>query len=86
MADAATAYALGFALILVGVAIITAATILIAAKDKKVKTKTAGVIMIGPLPIVFGSDKKTVKTLLQLSIILTMTVIAALLIYYFLFR
>ncbi len=86
MADVATAYILGFAIILVGVAIITAAIILVAAKGKKVKTKVVGVILIGPLPIVFGSDKKTVKTLLQLSIILTTIVISALLIYYFLFR
>ena len=29
---------------------------------KKGKVQGAGVIMIGPIPIIFGTDKKSVKT------------------------
>ena len=32
--------------------------------------KGGGVVVIGPVPIIFGTDKETVKTLLVLSIIL----------------
>ncbi|KXS41530.1 MAG: hypothetical protein AWU59_2055 [Methanolobus sp. T82-4] len=32
--------------------------------------KGGGIIMIGPIPIVFGSDKSSVKTLLILAIVL----------------
>ncbi len=80
----------GFGLVLLGILLLIAAAILITvsrARNVKTKTaKTAGVIIIGPVPIVFGSDKKTVKTLLILSTALTLSLVAALLIYYFLFR
>jgi uncharacterized protein (TIGR00304 family) len=77
-------FVLGTALVILGIFILIAATILASAKRAgKDKTKTAGVIVIGPVPIIFG-DKKTAKTLLKLSITLTALLIIAMLIYYFL--
>ncbi len=86
MFDAGILFTVGFVLLFIGILTIIAVSILIAARGRNAKTKTAGVIIIGPVPIVFGSDKKTVKTLLILSTALTLSLVAALLIYYFLFR
>lgn len=81
-----TLYLLGFTLIFVGVIVLIAASILIAAtRSRSGKTKTAGIVIIGPIPIVFGSDKKTVKTLMVLAIILVIALIAAFLLHYYLF-
>jgi uncharacterized protein (TIGR00304 family) len=82
-------YVLGFALILIGVFIIIIAVILISVsgtKKGKGKVKAAGVVMIGPVPIIFGTDKKSFKTVLTLSIALTVLLIAAMIVYYLLFR
>jgi uncharacterized protein (TIGR00304 family) len=50
----------------------------------KGKVKGAGVIMIGPIPIIFGTDKKSVKSVLALSLALTIALIVALIVYYWL--
>jgi len=85
--DSATLYTLGFALVFVGVLVLIAAIVLIGiTQGRKGETKTAGAIIIGPVPIIFGSDKKSVKTILTLSVALTALLVAAMLIYYFLFR
>jgi len=74
-------------LIFVGVVIFLFATVLIALKrGGKGKTKSAGVIIVGPIPIIFGSDKKSTKDILVLSIILISVLIAGMLLYYILFR
>ncbi len=87
MVDSAALLTLGFALVFVGIIILIAATILTGVfQGKKGKVKAAGVIVVGPVPIVFGSDKKSVKTLLLLSVILTALLIVAMLVYYFLLR
>ncbi|MEM2102093.1 MAG: DUF131 domain-containing protein [Candidatus Bathyarchaeia archaeon] len=69
----------GFLLVVAGVVITFLATVLLAlqaAKTKeKPKTRGGGVIVLGPFPIVFGTDKETVKILLALSIILTVLAI-----------
>jgi uncharacterized protein (TIGR00304 family) len=71
---------------LAGVLVLVAATILIAIRGKNSNAKAAGVIIIGPIPIVLSSDKKSAKTLLTLSALLTALLIVGMLIYYFLFR
>jgi uncharacterized protein (TIGR00304 family) len=40
------------------------------------KFNGGGIVMIGPFPIVFGTDKKSVKTLMLLSIVLIVVVLA----------
>ena len=87
MTDSAALYTLGFMLIFVGVVIFLLAIVLIALKHGgKGKTKSTGVIIVGPIPIIFGSDKKSIKDILVLSIILTSVLIASMLLYYILFR
>ena len=34
------------------------------------KSRSAGLILIGPIPIIFGSDKESVKVLMVLAIVL----------------
>ncbi len=83
MADYSTLFTLGAALILVGVFVLIAAIILMGTKrSQQGKTRTAGVIIVGPVPIIFGNDKEALKTVLTLAIILTVLVIAATIIYY----
>ena len=80
-----TLYILGLILVFVGVLVLIFTSVIIAARrGRSTKTKTAGIIIVGPVPIVFGSDKKTVKTLMVLAIILTVALIVAFLLYYFL--
>lgn len=43
------------------------------------RVQGGGVILLGPIPIVFGSDAKTVKSLLYLAIVL-MVIVAVLMI------
>jgi len=87
--DAAVFYALGIALVAVGIIIIVTAIILASMRDAekgKAKVKGAGVIMIGPIPIIFGTDKKSVKAVLALALALTITLVIATVIYYWLLR
>jgi uncharacterized protein (TIGR00304 family) len=62
----------GIALILMGFAIIFIAVVLLLLASAKSKTKVrgGGAVIIGPLPIVFGTDEQSVKTLLILAIAL----------------
>jgi len=70
--EADALYILGFALIFAGVLILLVAILsLFISSVKKQKIKGAGAIIIGPFPIVFGTDKESIKEVLLLSIILT---------------
>ena len=69
-------YAIGFTLIAVGIIVIIVAIILISMRGAgKSKVKGAGVIMIGPVPIIFGTDKKSLEAALVLAIVLVVTLI-----------
>ncbi|MGQ9566345.1 MAG: TIGR00304 family membrane protein [Candidatus Bathyarchaeales archaeon] len=73
----------GFVLVIAGFAITFLAAVLLALQTAitkgKSETKGGGVIVVGPFPIVFGTDKETVKILLALSILLTVLVIVLML-------
>ncbi len=71
--DAQTLSSLGIVLAFVGVVIIIVAALLVLlSKSQEIgKVRGGGAIIIGPIPIVFGTDKKMVKTILILSIVLT---------------
>ena len=63
----------GVALILIGFAVAFVAMIwlvLSGARGGKAKVKGGGAVIVGPIPIVFGTDKESVKILLILSIVL----------------
>jgi uncharacterized protein (TIGR00304 family) len=60
----------GFALILVGMGILAAAVI--SSRPEKGGVKGAGVVMIGPIPIVFGSDAKWATVAIVMAVILVL--------------
>ena len=87
MIDSATLYALGIALIFVGVIVIAIAAVLLSVSGaKKGKVKGGGAIIIGPFPIIFGTDKESLKTVLLLSLALTLTLLVAMVVYYLILR
>jgi uncharacterized protein (TIGR00304 family) len=81
--DLTVHYALAAVLIVVGVIVIILAILQSAGKSENAEVKGAGVIMIGPIPIIFGTDKKSVKTVIALALALT---IALIILYLFLLR
>jgi uncharacterized protein (TIGR00304 family) len=85
--DSATLYALGIALIFVGVIVIVIAAVLLSVSGaEKGKVKGGGAIIIGPVPIIFGTDKQSLKTVLLLSLALTVMLVVAMVVYYLLLR
>jgi uncharacterized protein (TIGR00304 family) len=86
--DAGTLYASGIALIFIGVLVIIVAIVLISVSGAKGegRARGGGVVMVGPIPIIFGTDKKSLKTVLLLSLALTVLAIVAMTVYYLLFR
>lgn len=87
MIDAETLYALGIALIFVGMLILVIAILSLSISSiKKGKIRGGGAIIIGPIPIIFGTDKKSLKTVLLLSLILTILLVIAMVIYYLVLR
>lgn len=87
MLDSGALYALGVVLIFVGVLIIVIAVILLSISGaKKGEVTGGGAIIIGPVPVIFGTDKKSLKTVLLLSLALTVLLVVAMVIYYLLLR
>lgn len=85
--DSAVLYALGLVLVFVGVALIIIAVVLVAVSGAyKGKVKSGGAILIGLIPIVFGTDMKSLKTVLLLSLVLMMMLVVAMVVYYLLLR
>ena len=78
----------GIALIFVGFAIVFIAVILLflTPLDRKAKVRGGGAVIIGPLPIVFGTDKESVKTLLILAIALIVLLVLLAILSHDLFR
>ena len=74
-------------MVVIGIIIIVAVMILASTDGvKKGKVRGAGVIMIGPIPIIFGTDKKSLKNILILALGITMMVLITTLVYYWLLR
>jgi uncharacterized protein (TIGR00304 family) len=87
MADAGVLFAVGMALIFVGILIIVLAVLLLSVLGaKKGKIRGGGAVIIGPVPIIFGTDKKSLKTVLLLSLALTILLVVAMVVYYLLLR
>lgn len=75
--DTGALYDLGSTLIVVGVIIMVIATLLMFFSNVKGKGKVrgGGAIIIGPVPVVFGTDKESLRTVLLLAIALTVLLI-----------
>ncbi|MEM3608613.1 MAG: DUF131 domain-containing protein [Candidatus Bathyarchaeia archaeon] len=61
---------LGIALIFIGFILVFAGIIVWLLSPLGRKIRGGGIVMIGPLPLIFGTDKESVKILLLLAIIL----------------
>lgn len=72
----------GFFLVLVGFILAFVAVILLAIKGRRAtgQTRGGGILLIGPFPIIFGSDRESVKALVILAIVLMAIVLAFMLI------
>ncbi len=78
---------LGITLMVVGIIVIVIAVIIASMGDtNKGKVRGAGVIMIGPIPIIFGTDVKSIKTVLALALALTIIVLVIIVVNYWLMR
>jgi uncharacterized protein (TIGR00304 family) len=78
---------IGVGLIFAGVLMIVVAVILLAILGpKRGDIHGGGVIMIGPIPIIFGTDKNSLKTVLLLSLGLAVLLVIAMIFYYLLLR
>ena len=88
MTDLGALCAVGTTLIFIGVLIIIFAAILVSVSGAigEGNVRAGGVVIIGPLPIVFGTDGESIRKVLLLSIALTVLLISAMAIYYLLFR
>jgi uncharacterized protein (TIGR00304 family) len=86
--DAETLYGLGIVLIFAGMFIILAAILLLFLSSVKGegKVKGGGAIIIGPFPIIFGTDKESVRTILLLSLALTILLAIVMVIFYLISR
>jgi uncharacterized protein (TIGR00304 family) len=70
---------IGFGLVFIGLVLALIAVILLATKSSNEGTKTrgGGILLIGPIPIIFGTDRESVKILVMLAIILIAVVLIA---------
>jgi uncharacterized protein (TIGR00304 family) len=85
--DVGRLYGLGLALVFAGVFIILMAFLLFFFSGAKKRADVkGGVIVIGPFPIVFGTDQESTKTILVLSIVLIVVVIVAMMVSYLISR
>ncbi|MEM2337704.1 MAG: DUF131 domain-containing protein [Candidatus Bathyarchaeia archaeon] len=70
--EAGNFYSTGVIMILAGIIVIIVAFVLLFASSlKNGKVRGGGAVIIGPFPIIFGTDKESVKAILWLSITLT---------------
>jgi uncharacterized protein (TIGR00304 family) len=71
---------LGFLLIIFGIAVALIAIVLSVVRSPGSSSgHSAGVLLIGPIPIIFGSDRQSVKGVMILAIILILLVLAVIL-------
>jgi len=69
---------LGFIIVFLGFAITLVAVFLMVIRGGKAggKMKGGGAILVGPIPIVFGTDRESMKIVLILAIVLTAILVA----------
>lgn len=85
--NSASLYALGITLVFIGVLIIVITLILLSVSSAKAaKFRSGGAVIIGPIPIIFGTDRKSLKTVLLLSLTLTVMLIVLIIVQYLLLR
>ncbi|MCW4001174.1 MAG: DUF131 domain-containing protein [Candidatus Bathyarchaeota archaeon] len=89
MVDLSIFYMLGIALVVAGIIVIVVALAKASmggGKEGKSRVRGGGVVMIGPIPIIFGTDKNSVKEVVALALALTVVVLIVFLLFYWLGR
>ena len=85
LTEAGILFAAGIALIFVGILIIIVAVLLLSIRGAgKGKVRGGGAIIIGPIPIIFGTDRKSLKTVVLLSLALTILLLVVTIVYWLL--
>lgn len=81
-------FSIGVILLFAGIVIAFVAVILlvISAMKGKGKVRGGGAVIIGPFPIIFGTDKESVKVLLLLSIALITLILVVMAFSYYAFK
>jgi len=79
-------FSIGVILLFAGFAIAFVAVILLAITAMKGKLRGGGAVIIGPFPIIFGTDKELVKVLLLLSIALITLILVVMAFSYYAFK
>jgi len=82
MLDISSLNGIGFVLIAIGVVLAFVAMILLVFRPNRGpgQGRGVGVLLIGPIPIVFGTDKQSVRAVIVLAIILMLVVLAIMLV------
>ena len=70
MVQGSTIIIVGIIAIFIGFILVFVGTALQASSSKTSDVKTGGVILIGPIPIIFGSDKGTIITAAVMAVII----------------
>ncbi len=82
-----TLYELGIIVIFLGVIVVLVAFVLLFLSSMKSgRVRGGGALIIGPFPIVFGSDRESVKSVLWLSIALIVLLFVVFIVLYLLGR
>ena len=73
-------------LIFIRIAVILVTTILFFFSNAKDKARSGGAIIIGFIPIVFGTEKESIERILLLSLLLTMVLAIMMVLHYLVSR
>ncbi len=77
----------GIVLIFIGLVIVVISILLKSVRSSgSDKVRGGGAVIIGPVPIIFGTDKKMVRSMLILAIVLTLLVLTVTVVNYLLAR
>lgn len=83
--DALALYSIGIILIVAGIFIVIVAVILSSVgSPNKENVRGGGIIMIGPIPIIFGTDRKSLKTVASLAVALMVIALIIMVLYWLL--
>ena len=85
--DASVLYTLGITLIFIGILVTAVAflLLLLASVRGEGKIRGGGALIIGPFPIIFGTDKESIKAILLLSLLLTILLVLLIVMLHFMF-
>lgn len=64
----------GFILVFIGITLMVIGMLYEAVKSKGVEGGGAGIVLIGPFPIIFGTDIESIKAVIILTIVLILLV------------